>query len=43
MFEPAGSGPVRLELPAEAFEGRGTFRFLIPAAMIADQKTQNSR
>jgi len=39
VFEPAGSGPVLVELPADAWGGTGLFRFKIPAAMI----TQNSR
>jgi hypothetical protein len=36
VFEaPSGPEPVRLELPAEAWGGRGSFRFHIPASMIA--------
>jgi hypothetical protein len=39
VFEaPPGPGPLRLEIPAEAWGGRGTFRFTIPAAMIRDER-----
>ncbi len=34
---PAAPGPLRLELPAEAWGGRGAFRFQIPASMVTVQ------
>lgn len=44
VFEaPAGHGPVRLELPAEAWGGRGSFRFQIPASMIVTQRGPKPR
>jgi hypothetical protein len=44
VFEaPAGHGPVRLELPAEAWGGRGAFRFQIPASMIVTHRGPKPR
>jgi hypothetical protein len=41
LFEaPQGAGPVRVELPAEAWQGKGVFRFEIPRAMIVDRRTR---
>jgi hypothetical protein len=38
VFEaPTTAGPVRLELPAEAWGGKGTFKFQIPTSMIVTQ------
>jgi hypothetical protein len=39
VFEaPARPADLRLELPAEAWGGKGTFRFTIPGAMIRDER-----
>lgn len=36
VFDPPPAGePLHLELPAEAWHGKGSFKFLIPTAMIA--------
>jgi hypothetical protein len=35
---PAGSGPIKLELPGEAWNGHTAFRFLIPPSMMAIQQ-----
>jgi hypothetical protein len=45
LFEPpaAATGSLRLELPAEACEGKGTFRFRIPRSMIATQAAEPGR
>jgi hypothetical protein len=44
LFEPpAGPGPIRLELPAEAWGGRGAFRFEIPAPMIVARSPKKTK
>jgi hypothetical protein len=44
VFEaPAGTGPVRLEVPAEAWGGRGAFRFQIPPAMLVSPRGPKPR
>ena len=43
VFEPTGSGPVLLELPAEAWGGSGIFRFQLPDSMITIQKGSKPR
>jgi hypothetical protein len=41
LFEaPSTSGPVRIEMPAEAWEGKGVLRFEIPRSMIVDRRTR---
>jgi hypothetical protein len=40
---PAGSAPIKLELPGEAWNGHTPFRFLIPPSMFATQQNQKNR
>ena len=39
---PPATGPLRLDLPAEAWGGRGVFRFLVPASMITSPSPPKS-
>jgi hypothetical protein len=44
VFEaPAQPGPLRVDLPAEAWGGRGVFRFQVPASMITARRGPKTR
>jgi hypothetical protein len=44
VFEaPAAPGSLRVELPAEAWGGRGVFRFQVPASMVTTRRGPKTR